>query len=105
MVPETSASETPQPVEHTAKVEGSMLDDLAFWERSFLAALPTAMVVKGWKVDGSIVSSGADRIRMAAKWADISVAQRRARIVVVADGGAGSDTSTSVDPDKQVDGD
>lgn len=53
--------------------------DKEFWQASFVAMLPAAIQSQGWKMDGKSISSGEDRVKMAAIWADYAVAESRGR--------------------------
>lgn len=59
--------------------DGLTQSDKDFWERAFLVVLPTAMTVQGWKFGEAKISTGDDRSRLAAHWADSAVLDRRAR--------------------------
>jgi hypothetical protein len=64
--------------------DGLTQADKDFWERAFIAVLPTAMTVQGWKFGEQKISSGDDRSRLAAFWADDAVLEHRARFSNVA---------------------
>jgi hypothetical protein len=59
--------------------DGLTQADKDFWERAFIAVLPTAMEAQGWKIGERKISSGDDRNRLAAFWADAAVLEHRAR--------------------------
>lgn len=43
--------------------------DVTFWDKAFLALLPAAMTIHGWKLNDVRITSGEDRIQLAAIWA------------------------------------
>lgn len=59
--------------------DGLTPSDSDFWERAFLAVLPLAMEVQGWRMGDKPISQGNDRVELAAVWADHAVRTRRAR--------------------------
>lgn len=42
----------------------------AFWNRCYIALLPTAMQVNGWRIGDKPVSSTAERVDLARRWTD-----------------------------------
>jgi hypothetical protein len=59
--------------------------DRTFWEDSFLAVLPFAMQAQGWTVDEKIISTGNDRIDLAAQWADAAAVAHAKRFPFISD--------------------
>ncbi|MBU9174013.1 hypothetical protein [Burkholderia gladioli] len=56
---------------------------IEFWDRAFLASLPVAMQVSGWKFDGVTISSTAQRAFLAGVWADFATKERYKRVDLV----------------------
>jgi hypothetical protein len=63
----------------TESTDGLILVDREFWQRAFLAVLPTAMTVQGWTLGQKKISTGEDRMRLAAAWADTAAHEERIR--------------------------
>ena len=53
--------------------------DKEFWQAAFVALLPSAIAAQNWKVNGTAITSGEDRVCMAAVWADYAVLENRRR--------------------------
>ena len=51
--------------------------ETALWQRVYVAAIPTAMVLKDWKRGENPINGLADRVRLAREVADESVKQAR----------------------------
>lgn len=47
----------------------------AFWLRAYLAMLPHAMAVEGWKIGEEPVRSSVQRAELAARWADAALSR------------------------------
>lgn len=47
----------------------------AFWQRSYIAILPTAMTVNGWMIGDLKINTAEQRIFMARRWADEALEQ------------------------------
>lgn len=49
----------------------------AFWNRCYIALLPAAMQVDGWRIGDKLVSSTAERVDLARLWANEAVNNMR----------------------------
>ncbi|MEK6419987.1 MAG: hypothetical protein V4801_10300 [Burkholderia gladioli] len=55
-------------------------DEVQFWEKAFLTALPQAILVQGWTYDGKTISNALQRAELAGRIADFSVKERSRRV-------------------------
>ncbi|MEX3614553.1 MAG: hypothetical protein VB141_12570 [Burkholderia gladioli] len=61
-------------------IDGITLADLEFWDRVFLSVLSTAIAAQGWVIGNKPVTSGDERVELAARWADHAIRVRRERV-------------------------
>lgn len=55
-------------------------DEVEFWEKAFLTALPQAILVQGWTFDGKTISNALQRAELAGRIADFAIGERRLRV-------------------------
>jgi hypothetical protein len=53
--------------------------DKTLWTAAFLKLLPTAISASGWKIEGTLVTSGEGKVKLAGLWADYAVTEQRNR--------------------------
>jgi hypothetical protein len=72
------------PTELTSETTTDEVDiDRTFWEDSFLSIFPFAMQCQGWELGEKIISTGNDRIDLAARWADAAAREHAKRFPIV----------------------
>lgn len=54
-------------------------EDQRFWDQVFRDLLPIAIQAQGWRSGDKPITSGQDRVDLAASWADIAVRERLRR--------------------------
>lgn len=59
--------------------DGLIDSDRDLWAEAFIAALPYAMQAQGWTRDSKSITSGEDRVSLAATWADYACKEFRQR--------------------------
>ncbi|WP_186079310.1 hypothetical protein [Burkholderia gladioli] len=72
-----------EPNEEPEVPENTPEGQIEFWDRAFLASLPIAMQVSGWKFDGVSITSSAQRAFLAGVWADFATKERYKRVDLV----------------------
>jgi len=63
----------------TPDTDGLVPSDKEVWQKAFIAVLPYALQAQNWTRDSKAISSGEDRVNLAACWADYACKEHRER--------------------------